>query len=913
MTNRENEPTLNTDNSQLALPNPFDSFSDQEADGRTASRIEPNSAAANKAHAEQATAGNIAAQLDVQFSLRKDLLFGQSESTLLSAPQIISLVAAMANPELPGSNCLLIPVRENVAAVTAVLIAFQSTVAHFPSLLQNYLEKSFQRGERVRVLPEGYVYVFDGRMKHGGKHFFSLKFLDDPSNATRSFPIHEAVRLEKTNARSPKGSGKPWANFQRSKLDFIIGTSAGGNNALLSNEVILATTQKSFSDFLASVYVASSLNPEHYFPLEDLIPWGTIGADGNIEFRNSAAAAGSPLIAVASRPEYIATFCRLNENASSVVIVDGADWVRDLQALDDIIDSTSKLLIVADHSELDQLPAISNRGVQIFRLPGSARNLVGKGSAILSRFQRAADCADNFKFKKVECESNHINEISDHILRAEKEIRDSGADETFLAFIGIAYSRLLDIASLLSEPDEEVAGKVIADLNAVAVDILARRNFLPIKAFYNLRSAYGKLCKCIDGSSQDFFGHAKQVALAQLLDASTAATKGRTVVICQSGMAVASVNKLLQSKVCPNVSVSTLNSFLAGDTAERVILTGWPRSRYLDKLLNSYEAAEITVLAYGFESLWFRSSIRRRERSISRWQSSGSLLQKITGLIAATENEISFEMKPDPIELASEEIEKFEATFPIVRKGRFFHGAEPQALRSAKYVGFVGQSYCYLTQTHEVPKVTAILRATPSSSGGIRSVTVSDLVCGDRVLFRMSSDSDKDMIRLLAETLSPPGQYERTRDAASSWKHLLNKVGSDVPEIVEALRSYGLHRNQQTVRNWINNPNLIGPAAKSDLASIVRAAGDSEYAGRIDDVWGAIEKTRGDHMTAGFKLSQLLIREIQKQMPDLSTAEAIVELTTEQLPFGRVAIVEIEDISDVFEDRSYVEVNRLLW
>jgi hypothetical protein len=898
-----------------ALPNPFQNLpvpTINDAPEQHA-RSTP-SLGADSEQTGRSAADDLRSQLDAKFPLRKHLLFREKDGARYeSIPPVISLVAAMANPEIPGSNCLLVPVRDNVAALTAVLCALQSAVAHFPEQLQKYLETSFQRGERVRVLPEGYVYVFNGHMKHGDKQFFSLKFLDDTSNASRSFSIDKAVRLEKTNARSPKGSGQEWSPTRKSNLDILIGTSTEGNNALLANEVVLGATQKSFSEFLGNVYVSSSEHPELHFSLKDVIPWGTIDAEGNIEFRNSAAASGAPLIAVASRSEYIAAFCRRKEaTASSVVIVDGADRIKDLQSLDDLTGSGSKLLIVADHSDLDLLPTISNRGVHIIRMPGATGDLVGNGFGILDRFQRAANCAEDFSIETTECVSSQIDEIADHIFRAEKELRENDADDAFLRFISIGYARLLDIASLVAEPDQESAQKAIDDLNAISADVLGRRTFMPVKAFYNLRSAFAKLCNCIDNSGATFFGEAKQTKLIELLDRFESACDS-TVVICPSNMAIPSASRLLKSAQLSNARVSTLNSFLTGDKAERIILLGWPRSQNLQKLLNSYQAADIHILAYGFEATWFRNHLRRRERSISRWQPSRDALSSMTGLAVASLAAEPAEVRPDFGGAASEEITAFEAALPKIRKGSSASVPEFQESRPAKYVGFVGQSYCYLTANHEVPKVTDILRGTPCASGGVRSATVSDLVCGDRVLFRMSSDSDKDMIRLLAEAISPPGEYERRRNVAQRWKQVLNKLGDDAPGVVTALRKVGLHRTLQTVRQWISNPNLIGPAEIDDLVLIARAANDPDFANGISETWEAIQSTRGSHMTAGFKLSQLLIRELPKQMPALSDAETIVELTNEDVPFGRIAIVEVDDISEIFENRSYVEINRLLW
>jgi hypothetical protein len=190
-------------------------------------------------------------------------------------------------------------------------------------------------------------------------------------------------------------------------------------------------------------------------------------------------------------------------------------------------------------------------------------------------------------------------------------------------------------------------------------------------------------------------------------------------------------------------------------------------------------------------------------------------------------------------------------------------------------------------------------------------VTVKDLSLGDLVLFRVSAETDRDIIRLLAEQMAPPGDYENIRKLAESWKEALHVIGRTPEEIARALKKEGLGRTIQSIRSWVTD--VIGPAEAQDLAVIARTAGDRKLEKQLPDVWTAIQATRGAHMTAGFRLSQLLIRELPNQIPHLSEVETIVELTLDKIPLGKVAIVEIEDIADTLEDRSYLEVNRLLW
>ena len=420
-------------------------------------------------------------KLKENFPLFRSLRFRWREGRLApeALPPAIALFAAMTNPEVPGAACLLVPSREDIASFAAVLTALQAALLRFPALRDDYVNNSFTVGERVRVLPSGHVYRFGGYMEYDGKRYFRLKLVDDDLKASRMFPISEAVRLEKTTKNSPKGKGNQLGAFQRSELDFLIGTELGGNSALFMNEVVLVTTQKSFTDFIERMLVSTVDNPGHEFPLRDVISWGVVNFDGELEFRNSAAATGAPLIAVSPRAEYVANFCRQNGKHNPRIIVDGASRLKDIQALDDIVDH-SKLLIVAGHSDLDLLNEFEKRDCRIWKFPELVE-LVGERTELLGAFYDAYSRESKFKLTVVECESKIVDEIGQNVGAAEQILRDSESDETISVFINIAFARLLDVCSLVHGPVEAETRDIREKIHSAVRDMEARKYSSPLR------------------------------------------------------------------------------------------------------------------------------------------------------------------------------------------------------------------------------------------------------------------------------------------------------------------------------------------------------------------------------------------------------------------------------------------------
>jgi len=171
-------------------------------------------------------------------------------------PPIIALLSSMTDPDIEGDFSVLIPNKYRVATYTAILSAFSAVREHFPHLLKKYVTEGFEIGEYVRVLPSGHVYQFAGFFEEDLGQFFKLRIYNDRSDAVRSFPIREAVRLEKTTRKTPKGKGNTrFGTFVLSDLDKLVDTRTGGNDALLSNEIMLVTSQAEFIDFMENVRV----------------------------------------------------------------------------------------------------------------------------------------------------------------------------------------------------------------------------------------------------------------------------------------------------------------------------------------------------------------------------------------------------------------------------------------------------------------------------------------------------------------------------------------------------------------------------------------------------------------------------------------------------------------------------------
>ena len=808
----------------------------------------------------------------------------------------------MTDPRLKRNACVLLPCTTDIGVYTAVLAALSGVVERFPSLLKEYARTGFERGERIRVLPTGHVYEFGGFFETGSVDFFRLQVLGCQKDA-RSFPLTEIIRLEKTARLLPKGKlNTDLGEFFLSDLDRLLRIRTGGNQALLANEIILVTTQADFANFLETTFINRIDGQQKPHRLSEVLPWGTVNPDGMISFSQSGAAAGEPLIGISAKADSVAIACRLQERLAPRVIIDGASRISDLQALDDIIDY-SRALVLTGHSQVDTLEKLLQRGFSIWKLPGDSTALL-EGTNVLKRFRTACRTAADFSIDVVNCESHEIERIATLLLEALQAVEETDSDGDTDRLFSLCYSRLLEVSSIIHDPEEAEISVLTGRIEEVREKVTRQELWLPPEASRSLQT----FCECLESLICEHSAEyrlLKQTALLQAVEELDEA--GANFLVAGAGAkGFDSAFKLLKTQLRMAVEVRKLSNITPEDDLDVVLLTGWPKARNFFRLCNSYSMRHVTAIAFGFETSWFHSVDQRRRSALGRWNASEEVVREITGLV---NTQLLATSVPKSREVPDfDEILRLETRLSRVRKGSSWAGGGLDERRSAKYVGFLGSGYSYLTEGHSVPRINELVLGGGILKKKVPLVKIEELDIGDIIIFRASSDSDKDVIRLIAENICGEAAYLLLKEKASRWKDAVRSLGTNSEEVFERLVDFGFTKTQQTARNWLKNSDLIGPSEPADLLVIAQAAEDSRLEKETPDVWKAISSVRGWHQKAGFKLSELLIAELPGKLPELDDHETYVDLS-----FGRVVVVGIEEIGENYEDRSYTEVNHMLW
>jgi hypothetical protein len=116
-------------------------------------------------------------------------------------------------------------------------------------------------------------------------------------------------------------------------------------------------------------------------------------------------------------------------------------------------------------------------------------------------------------------------------------------------------------------------------------------------------------------------------------------------------------------------------------------------------------------------------------------------------------------------------------------------------------------------------------------------------------------------------------------------------------------------RTIQTVRGWLADDSMIGPQTKADLEAIAYAVGDQQLLNDASTIWDAIRILRSEHLSAGMRLSRILLEKLPERRQEINEGRTRIEIDNATSAW----IVQVESISDRAELRPRSYINTLLW
>lgn len=814
-------------------------------------------------------------------------------------PWFFSFVLAAAAKPGAGACCFVLDKTWGTTAIAAILSGLVRLQREFPDLVEHYARNALTRGQRVKVQPSEFVYEYEGVWEEYPQ-FFRLKLLGE--DAWRSVPIEDVLRLEPTDRVQPKGGGgSDLGTFERSPMDRLLDLTSCGNNSLIKNAALVQMPRAHFRR-VADLTILAPRGAEQLAPLSRFLPWGFIGHDGTLKPNDQYQVVGEPLIAATSVPEDLALACSRAAAGTKAVLADGARGLaRDLQAFDDIAEQ-QRLVVLASPEESEDLGLLKDRGCPVWHMSAD-EVLIGEASvnrrtrtSLVGATLRAADVRRRCIVDTVNCEDELLEAAATSLERAAELIADGEEIQEVEEGLARLFGVLFEISECCFGAGEDAKG----DLHSARESMVQVQRWLAPEVVSEFRDAIVALEHAVAVGS----GGQKADALLNILTEHD----GRWAVAARSPRTAEKLRENL-STLGADVPVVPVSAVSPREEFDGVIVPAWPNERRFTRLKNLSVTPEIRVLAYPFESKWvLRHQARERTRARSnRLDAEGlapilgiapKFLSSLNGAQHGEDlrgKEIVLDL---PVFRLEERLARRRATRPPA-------AASGEDSRQAQLVQFFGGCYALLTEWSELPVLNNLIDSREGDRTKLTSAGASSLSTGDIVLFR--AGGDKEFIRLIAEDMLGIEEYQRIREIAERWKSALRRLGHGAAMIQRRLAENGLSRTPQTIAGWLGNPDRIGPGDYDDIAAIARTANDSHLLSTKDEVRDAISRIRGAHLTAGVRLTGLILQELQGRLNELGDQPTLLDLD-----YGHAWVVHVASVEAKPQAYPANKVNRLI-
>ena len=614
------------------------------------------------------------------------------------------------------------------------------------------------------------------------------------------------------------------------------------------------------------------------------------------------------MVAVTGTPEYLAAACSHAALSTKTVFLDGARRIASSsQAFDEIIER-QRTVILASPDESDYIEQVAARGCDIWWMSPD-EILVGENSAgvrvrrsFVGATIRAAHIRLNHKVSTVDCRDQTLQRAY-VCLRSVLEATKGGEED--ISETDRIVRKLFGVLLDCSECCFRVGDETRSILAGAREDFLQSGRWMEREVADGIREAMDFLEQAVE---DDSCGRNKSEMLLDVLSK------------CEGQWLVATRTERTARRLCedlgeivPNQSVLSVPEIGPDREYDGIIVSGWPNHWNFSRLKNYAAAPEIFVLAYPFEKdmlLAHRKHGARRARLNSIGvEERSSILGIEPGLLSfprRDEEEETEEPRPkvrrDMSPILNFE-EKIRRRIHLQSLGAT-NGGET---RQARMVRFYGECYALLSEWVKLPLLNGLIHGSDVGKAKLSSKMSYELSMGDFVLFR--AEGDKEFIRLVAEDGLGEAEYERIRNTAELWKRALHGLGDGPEEILSKLARHGFKRKLSTVAQWLGDPDRIAPRYSDDIDIIAETAGDNELASRKDEVKNAISTIRSAHISAGKKLTELIIEELGKgRLEDVGGRPVRYDFV-----YGQAWIVQVELVETELREYDAGQINRLLW
>lgn len=296
-----------------------------------------------------------------------------------------------------------------------------------------------------------------------------------------------------------------------------------------------------------------------------------------------------------------------------------------------------------------------------------------------------------------------------------------------------------------------------------------------------------------------------------------------------------------------NVSIITANRFDTNQNYDKVIVLGDFSGTHFDAL-KCKAAAEIIVLLYECEELWFKA----KERKAAKFEKTLNLMNGLDCDYGDDFDEVGIgENNDDRFDEESLDLDSYIETISVFDIQRFVAGVSSASTGSAPKSEIVAVGQFSSGEQIMFSKFYKAVVYNPSNfKMPVSEADVDKLVVGDRLVFTKRDGFTKNIVDSVFDALlSSSSLSEDVVDAAEKalwWKEILREYRQQhdltYRQLAKELGKFGCTVQEQGVRQWlVADSHIVGPREEATLQQIAQMTRDPYL---LNDVSGYFEACR---------------------------------------------------------------------
>lgn len=676
------------------------------------------------------------------------------------------------------------------------------------------------------------------------------------------------------------------SGLSQTPIDALLSINTCDNLIFQKNSIALVSKLVDFEEAYNQLLI-NGFKPDEYFSTSK------IDESGNSTFK-------SPLL-IANNLSNVKLYSVVNPITK--IIIDGIAPIH--ERITDFADIDAKnipTILITDLSEMERFGTIGEIGFDFFNF--TKENLVIPNPKTLSPFRPFDIKLRNyisFNVIKEICQESELEEIFQNINSIEK---DETNHDLILLKIG-----LIQLINHVSRISHVLSTIEITKLNSKIDSIEA--------LFFRCRMRLGNSISAIENSILLFRTLINKYAkhpsdkCSRLLALMN--QKKYDYLICSTEEEAKALENSLHTRIYNSrvISVADVNDRLLSNKPKKAILTGWPKSNNINRLLSSFVFSELSVLFYQFENKYYNSLQRKNIKNIEKINAT------INNMGKRIESKIPGKKSFDGIYRIEDSVESIlDGSFDILdfelnlEKSQYSkYAAKGNLIDSikAKRILFESENFLYASESHKFLVINELLDR-KHGKANLQRRKVDSLLTGDVIAI---INTDRDILVELVEKNTNQQELASVKRWTELWKKVLkdyyNSTGNDFKKLVEGLRKNDCSKHEVTIRTWLQDESRIGPDDNSDLISIALMTNSDLLYNNIDKVREAISKMTGWRM----KAADYIIDKIKVQMREFADNTIInTKVLVEGL--GKVIFLKVVEVSDEWENIDVRYVNRLL-